>query len=99
MNASIKNVVLVGLGLAMGCAAAAVKPTSVSVATAQATAGRWQCYEVIELPDLQEAAAEAKDFTASMNRIAPNAAAGQLIQLSKDHHAGSGGNNYLCVKN
>ena len=96
MKSSIKNVVLVGLGLAVGCAAAAVKPTSVGVATAQATAGKWQCYRVHDFPDVQEAAKEGKDYTASMNKIAPGAAQDQLIQIGA---SGGGNPNYLCVKN
>ncbi len=94
MKSSIKNVVLVGLGLAVGCAAATVNPTSVTVATAQTGAGDWQCYRVKGFPNVAEASADAADMTASMNAVAPRATPGQVIQMSR---VGTKW-NYLCVK-
>ena len=81
MKKSIKNAVLVGLGLAVGCAAATVRPTSVSVATAQARAGEWRCYAVTKFPDPHDAAdnADSRKMTRGLNNVAQGTAAGTIV--------------------
>lgn len=96
MNAkSLKSSLLVLTGVLMGCGAGA----TVAATWAAPDAGKWQCYDSQELPDLAEAATSwfAEDITKGMNLAAPHAPTGEVIVVPQQ--AGMGGaKTYLCVK-
>ncbi len=92
MKPSIKNAALVGLGLAVGCAAAAVNPTGVGVATAKPKVGKWQCYQVNKFPYARDASdiQRAMDISRGLNKAASHVPAGTIQGLL--------GGKFVCVK-
>src|SRR6188768_4582558 len=97
MNAkSLKSSLLVLTGVLMGCGAGA----TVAATWAAPDAGKWQCYDSGELPDLAEAATSwfAEDITKGMNAAAPHAATGDVIVVPQQMGAmTTQAKTYLCV--
>ena len=92
---SLKSSLLVLTGVLFGCGAGA----TVAASWAAPDAGKWQCYDSQELPDLAEAATSwfAEDMTKGMNLAAPHAAVGEVIVVPQMAPMG-GQKTYLCAK-
>ncbi len=77
------------VGMAIGCAAAAVAPERNAAALGP---GDWVCYAVDGFPDVATAASGARSVTDGMNRVAPSVPSGTVVTPTEDAHG------YVCVK-
>ena len=93
----IYSVGLVLVGIALGCAASAVRP--VSQGLAQPGSGLWECFVVDRFPDPEDARSwgPAVDLTQGLNRVASHVASGTVLAVSPKSGSGSYA-SVTCVK-
>jgi hypothetical protein len=78
MNKSIRGALLIFLGMAFGCAAAATIPIS----PAASIAGKWRCYDGVVMQTAEDyGEKKARYHTWWMNQIAPETAAGTVVPM------------------
>jgi len=94
MKSRISAVVLVLVGVVIGCGAAAVAPAATSWAQ---PSGRWECFIVDRFPDIDDARSweGAANIAAGLNRAASHVPAGTTLPLAPK----SGGYaSVACIK-
>jgi hypothetical protein len=85
-------------GVVLSCGAAAVAPMATS--WAQPASGKWQCFVVDRLPDIDEARSweGASNITDGLNRIALHVPSGTVLSVTpQSSHYGSYA-SVACIK-
>ena len=97
----IHSVSLLLVGIALGCGAATVAPTTASWADpGSAASGGWACYVVDRFPDIEDARFwdGAANIEQGLNMTAENVASGTILPLIPKGGRGESYPSVACIK-